>query len=125
MESTPLSRNVTTEFGETTANYTLDNYCILSADARFISCTTTAPYIVNAALHVVLSAVTTVANILVFDTMRKSTSLHLPSKLLLCGLVLTDLAVGLIYEPLAMASLIYKDRLWSVKFNSYEELNLK
>ena len=113
MESTPLSRNVTTEFGETTAKYTLDNYCILSADARFISCTTTAPYIVNAALHVVLSVVTTVANILVFDAIRKSTSLHLPSKLLLCGLVLTDLAVGLIYEPLNTAFLISKDPLWS------------
>ena len=114
MESTPSSRNFKAEFSTTTAKQTLDSDCIFSmADYLLNICPSTAPFIVNAALNVALSIVTTIANILVFDAIRKSTSLHLPSKLLLCGLVLTDLAVGLIYEPLNTAFLISKDPLWS------------
>ena len=114
MESTPSSRNFKAEVSETTAKQTLDSDCIFSmADNLLNICPSTAPFIVNAALNVALSIVTTIANILVFDAIRKSTSLHLPSKLLLCGLVLTDLAVGLIYEPLNTAFLISKDPLWS------------
>ena len=109
MESTPSSRNFTTEFSEAPPqNTSVYNDCIYSADFYFGACDSIAAFFVNAALNFLLYVVTIIANILVFAAIRKSTSLHLPSKLLLCGLVLTDLAVGLIAQPLFAAFLVSK-----------------
>ena len=110
MESNSSLRNLTTAINRTTTKHA--PYSCLKFSGR-VYLERGDDTIVNAALNVVLSVVTTIANILVFPAIRKSTSLHLPSKLLLCGLVLTDLAVGLIYEPLNTAFLISKDPLWS------------
>ena len=67
------------------------------------------PYIVNATLNSVLSVVTTTANALVLWSLRlRTTSLHLPSKLLFYSLVLTDLAVGALAQPLLVMFLTTK-----------------
>ena len=66
------------------------------------------PYIVDVSLNVLLALVTTVTNILVLSALRKNTSLHLPSKLLLGSLVLTDLGVGAVGEPLFAVFLVSK-----------------
>ena len=68
----------------------------------------TAPYLVNASLNVLLSLVTTVANILVLSAIRKNMSLHFPSKLLLGSLVLTDLGVGIAVQPMFVAFFVAK-----------------
>ena len=52
------------------------------------------PSFVNAALNVPLAVATTFANLVVLLAMRRVTSIRLPSKLLLCSLVLTDLGAG-------------------------------
>lgn len=71
---------------------------------------TAAPYTVNAVLNSVLAVVATASNMLVFSAIRKSTSLHLPSKLLLYSLVLTDLGVGLVGQPLFVTFLVAKTK---------------
>ena len=57
------------------------------------------PYFFNAALNVPLAVATTVANLLVLLALRRVTSIRLPSKLLLCSLVLTDLGAGSVVAP--------------------------
>ena len=57
------------------------------------------PYFVNAALNVPLAIATTVANLVVLLAMRHVTSIRLPSKLLVCSLVLTDLGAGSVVQP--------------------------
>ena len=61
---------------------------------------TSVPYFSNAALNALLAIVTSFANLLVLLAMRRITSIRLPSKLLLCSLVLTDLGAGLVAQPL-------------------------
>ena len=68
----------------------------------------TAPYIVNASLNVLLALVTIAANALVLSALRKNTSLHLPSKLLIGSLVLTDLGVGIAVQPMFVTFLVAK-----------------
>ena len=82
--------------------------CFHFTSVYFETGSSTAPYIVNASLNVLLALVTTVANILVSSAIRKNTSLHLPSKLLLGSLVLTDLGIGVVAQPLFVAFLIAK-----------------
>ena len=82
--------------------------CYQFTSDYFETGSSTAPYIVNAFLNVPLALLTTVANILVLTAIRKNTSLHLPSKLLLGSLVLTDLGVGIVFQPLFAAFLIAK-----------------
>ena len=53
------------------------------------------PYFVNAALNMPLA----VANLVVLLAMRRVTSIRLPSKLLLCSLVITDLGAGFVVAP--------------------------
>jgi len=53
-----------------------------------------------AALNVFLSITAFLGNTLILVALRKESSLHLPSKLLLRCLAVTDLCVGLIAEPL-------------------------
>ena len=57
------------------------------------------PCFVNAALNVPLVVATTFANLVVLLAMRRVTSIRLPSKLLLCSLVLTDLGAGSVVAP--------------------------
>ena len=53
-------------------------------------------------LNIVLSITSFLGNALILVALRKVSSLHPPSKLLLCCLATTDLCVGLISEPLAL-----------------------
>ena len=75
------------------------------------------PYIVNAALNVPLSILTIVANTLVLLAICKASSLHLPSKILLGNLALTDLATGLVTLPSFVTFIISKvvDRLSHIR----------
>ena len=69
---------------------------------------TSLPYWLNGSLNAVMAIVTTFANLLVLLAMRHVTSLRLPSKLLLCSLVLTDLGTGLVNLPQFAAFLFVK-----------------
>ena len=82
--------------------------CYQFTSDYFETGSSTAPYIVNASLNVPLALLTTVANILVLSAIRKNASLHLPSRLLLGSLVLTDLGVGIVFQPLFATFLIAK-----------------
>ena len=82
--------------------------CFHFPSVYFETGSSTAPYIVNVSFNVLLALVTTVANILVLSAIRENTSLHLPSKLLLGTLVLTDLAIGIVAQPLFVAFLVAK-----------------
>ena len=66
------------------------------------------PSFVNAALNVPLAVATTFANLVVLLAMRRVTSIRLPSKLLLCSLVLTDLAAGSVVAPQHAAFLFHE-----------------
>ena len=57
------------------------------------------PYYFNAALNVPLAIATTFANLVVLLAMRRVTSIRLPSKLLLCSVMLTDLGAGSFAQP--------------------------
>lgn len=52
-----------------------------------------------AALHIVTAITATVGNILILMALRKTTSLHPPSKALFRSLATTDLGVGLVVQP--------------------------
>ena len=69
---------------------------------------TSIPYWVNGLLNAALAVSTTFANLLVLLAMRHVTSVRLPSKLLLCSLVLTDLGAGFVVQPLFAAFLFMK-----------------
>ena len=101
--------NSTTSNNEAIRNVDVDTCFLIETFVAFTTGNTgVTPYIVNAALNAILSVVTTIANILVFLAIRKTTSLHLPSKLLLLSLVLTDLAVGSVAQPLFVMFLATK-----------------
>ena len=73
--------------------------CAPSLNVRFESLDNPLPDFVNAALNVPLAVATTVANLAVLLAMRRVTSIRLPSKLLLCSLVITDLGAGFVVAP--------------------------
>ena len=73
--------------------------CAPFPNVRFESLDNRLPYFVNAALNVPLAVATTVANLVVLLAMRRVTSIRLPSKLLLCSLVITDLGAGIVVAP--------------------------
>ena len=73
--------------------------CAPFLNVRFESLDNPLPYFVNAALNVPLAVATTVANLAVLLAMRRVTSIRLPSKLLLCSLVITDLGAGFVVAP--------------------------
>ena len=56
--------------------------------------------LVNCVVNIVLAFTTTIGNVLVLYAVWKKPTLRSPSILLLCGLASTDLAVGLIAQPL-------------------------
>nr|XP_058947100.1 uncharacterized protein LOC131775018 [Pocillopora verrucosa] len=67
------------------------------------------------AVNIFLSIAAVLGNTLIFVALRRESSLHPPSKLLFHNLATTDLCVGLIAEPLNVASwmsLVYED--WDV-----------
>ena len=66
------------------------------------------PSFVGAALNVPLAVATTFANLVVLLAMRHVTSIRLPSKLLLCSLVLTDLGAGSVVQPQFAAFLFHR-----------------
>ena len=105
MKSSQSSEENSTAISGPTTNWVL---CYHFTSALFETVSSTAPYIVNASLNVLLALVTTVANILVLSAIRKNTSLYFPSKLLLGNLVLTDLGVGIVAEPMFVAFLVAK-----------------
>ena len=62
-------------------------------------------------MFISMAIVSAVANLFILLAMRRVTSLRLPSKLLLCSLVLTDLLAGLTVQPLIGA--MFSFRLFS------------
>ena len=63
-------------------------------------------YLVFSGVNSFLAITATLGNILVFISLHKVSSIHLPTKLLLRCLAVTDLCVGLIVQPLFIASLL-------------------
>ena len=64
------------------------------------------------AINIFLSITAILGNTLILVALRKESSLHPPSKLLLRCLAVTDLCVGLVVQPLGVAfvmSLVYKE----------------
>ncbi|KAK3732268.1 hypothetical protein QZH41_004001 [Actinostola sp. cb2023] len=57
-------------------------------------------YIVNCVLNVVFAIVAILGNSVVLYAIRQTPSLHKPSSFLVCNLAITDLAVGLLVQPL-------------------------
>ena len=102
MESTQLPRNLSTAVSDNS------DFCYPYTSVYFESVSSIVPYVVNAVLNVLLAIVTTFANVLVFVAVRHSTSIRLPSKLLLCSLILTDVGVGLVVQPQFATFLITK-----------------
>ena len=99
------------EYSTAVSNPTTDTnlkYCFHFTSAYFETGSSTAPYIVNASLNVLLALVTTALNTLLLSAIRKNTSLHLPSKLLLGSLALTDLGVGIVAQPMFVVFLVAK-----------------
>ena len=92
--------NQSTDHDNTTAK-THDDLllCPPFPNVRFESLDSSLPYFVNAALNVPLAIATAFANLVVLLAMRRVTSIRLPSKLLLCSLVLTDLGAGSVVQP--------------------------
>ena len=107
MESTKQSSNLSTAVNETTKKHNPD-FCFPYTSVYFETVGSIFPYVVNAALNVLLAIVAIFANSLVFSAVRHSTTIRLPSKLLLCSLVLTDLGVGLVVQPQFATFLITK-----------------
>ena len=75
---------------------------------RFETLDSPLPYFLNAALNVSLAVATTVANLVVLLAIRHVTSIRLPSRLLLCSLVLTDLGAGSVVQPQFAAFLFHR-----------------
>ena len=92
--------NQTTGHGNTTAEtHGALLLCPPISNFRFERLDSSLPYYFNAALNVPLAIATTFANLVVLLAMRRVTSIRLPSKLLLCSLVLTDLGAGSFAQP--------------------------
>lgn len=62
-----------------------------------------ATYILNCVLNALFSVPSVIGNCLVLVAIWKTPSLHLPAYVLLCGLAVSDLAVGLFSQPLYVA----------------------
>ena len=116
LRNSSFPSNQTTGHGNTTAETQGDLLlCPSISNFRFESLDSSLPYYFNAALNVPLAIATTFANLVVLLAMRRVTSIRLPSKLLLCSLVLTDLGAGSFAQPQFAAFLflraIYPERV--------------
>ncbi|XP_022788576.1 melanocortin receptor 4-like [Stylophora pistillata] len=79
----------------------------------------TGDVITGTILHIFVSILTALENLLVLITILGSSRLRVsPSNILLCGLVLSDLCTGLISEPcfIALQILVYQNKLTSCVF---------
>ena len=85
-----------------------EKFCPPFPNVYFETLDTSVPYFVSAVLNGTLAIPTAFANLLVLLAMRRVTSLRLPSKLLLCSLVMTDLGAGLVAQPLFAAFFFMK-----------------
>ena len=106
LQTTMTPNNSTFPFNDSTgyANTTSKTHenlqlCPPIPNVRFESLNSSFPYFLNAALNVPLAIGTTVANLVVLLAIRHVTSIRLPSKLLLCSLVMTDLGSGSFAQP--------------------------
>ena len=97
--------DMNTEHSNLTTNPQETTFCPPFPNVIFETLDTSVPYFVGAFLNATLAIVGTFANLL---AMRRVTSLRLPSKLLLCSLVLTDLGAGLVVQPQFAAFLFMK-----------------
>ena len=79
--------------------------------------------IVLLVLNTFLSITAFLGNTLILVVLRKESSLHPPSKLLLRSLAMTDLLVGIIVEPLYVVYLMsVKSQRWYICYNVYVAL---
>ena len=69
-------------------------------------------YVIAAVLNNVLAITAAVGNGLILSALWKSSTLHAPSKTLLCGLAFTDLSVGILAQPLAALYYIVSVLTW-------------
>ena len=70
-------------------------------------------------LHAFLTITTTLGNTLILVALHKESSLHPPSKLLLCCLATSDLFVGIISEPLAITYWMSAvNESWNICYNA-------
>ena len=83
-----------------TTNPQETTFCPPFKNVSFETLDSSVPYFVGAVLNGALAIAATFANLVVLLAMRRVTSIRLPSKLLLCSLVLTDLVAGLVVQPL-------------------------
>ena len=100
--------NQSTGHSNPTANTKDLLVCPPFRDARFEMLCSALPCFVNAALNVPLAVATTFANLVVLLAMRRVTSIRLPSKLLFCSLLLTDLGAGSVVVPQHAAWLFHE-----------------
>ena len=88
-----------------------DEFCYSSTNVFYFQVVDSkSPYVVNSTLNGVLAIFAIVANVVVFNAIRRTTSIRQPSKLLLLSLVLTDLGVGLAAQPQFAIYLVAKLR---------------
>ena len=100
LNNSSFPSNQKTGHGDTTAKTHGDLLlCPPFPNVRFERLDSSRPYFVNAALNVPLAIATTFANLVVLLAIRHVTSIRLPSKLLLCSLVMTDLGAGSVVQP--------------------------
>ena len=93
-------------------------YCSASVTARVHD-----ELIVLSVLNTFLSITAFLGNTLILVALRKESSLHPPSKLLLRSLAMTDLLVGIIVEPLYVVYLMsVKSQRWYICYNVYVAL---
>ena len=124
LSNSSFPSNQTTGHGNTTAKTHGDLLlCLPFPNVRFELLDSLLPYYLNAALNAALAVATTVANVVVLLAIRHVTSIRLPSKLLLCSLVLTDLGSGSVAQPQFAAYLflraIYPDLVACSLIRSY------
>ena len=124
LSNSSFPSNQKTGHGDTTTKTHGDLLlCPPFPNVRFERLDSSLPYFVNAALNVPLAIATTFANLVVLLAIRHVTSIRLPSKLLLCSLVLTDLGAGSVVQPQFATRLflraIYPDLVPCSLFRSY------
>ena len=66
------------------------------------------PLLVNCAVNIPFALTSIIGNTLVLHAVWKTPSLRSPSILLLCGLALSDLAVGAVVQPLFITRVLVK-----------------
>ena len=89
-----------------TSNGTLQYHCPMYLNASTRPAAYRASYIINATVNILLALTAVLGNTVILAALRKTSSLHSPSKVLLSGLALTDLVVGLFCQPLYVSYLL-------------------